>query len=107
MRQLSWGNRMSDRPVVLVSNMTALPWRITTMCMADTPEFSLTMVHEPTAPPPLSAGSATVSCAALLGGPPAGTLVRPVARAGAAPRSSCSVCVGTVCSGVPSKAFWK
>jgi hypothetical protein len=106
-RQLSWGSRMSDRPVVLVSNMTALPWRMTAMCMGDTPEFSLTMVHSPTGPSPVAAATWTVSSAALLSGPDGGTLVSPVAVAGAAPFSSCSVCTGAACSSEPSKAFWK
>ena len=65
--------RMSDRPVVGVSNMTARPWRMMARCMAETPELSLTMVQAPSA---LSSRvltrSLTVSLEALLGVPVGG-----------------------------------
>jgi hypothetical protein len=50
-----------------------------TMCIADTPEFSLIMDHAPENPAALSTGRTIVSSAAAVGGRPLGNLHEAVA----------------------------
>jgi hypothetical protein len=76
-RQLPAGSIDRDGPVVVVSNITALPCRMIARCIADTPEFSLRTVHQPANPPALSTGSTTLSRNAPVGADRSGTLKSP------------------------------
>ena len=101
------GSLSSDGPVVTVSNMMALSLCMITMCIADTPAFSLIMDHAPGNPAALSTGSTTVSCATAVGADRGGTFMRPVELTGAVMRFCWSLARGITSSSCPWFALWK
>lgn len=93
------GSLSRDGPVVTVSNMMALSFRMITKCIADTPAFSVMTDHAPGLPAVWSStGMVIVSCPAAVGADRAGTFMRPLRLTGAAARLDWSLARGTTCS---------